>query len=129
MKYIGFIKEYNNISEAIPLEELVNSSSSSTASAQQVLKYLNRGILILGWMGYFIDFKTKQIIAPDSYYTDGIWVWPSYLPYYLNKFPSLQLGNEFLNYLIEKNYEFRIDEDFLNSKKIFEDELSIKLNG
>jgi hypothetical protein len=73
---------------------------------EKVIRYLQKGALVLGWMGYFSDIKTKKLIAPDAYYTDGVWVWPVYYPYYLKQFPTLQIDEDFVEYLIARNYVF-----------------------
>jgi len=127
MKYIGFIKEHNKIKEAVAFEEAIKLPYDNKET-NKIIEYLNKGILLLAWMGYFTDIKTNELIAPDSYLTDGVWIWPSYLPYYLNKFPSFHLDDDFINYLKERNYEFNLKKDFITSKKIFENDLSIKLN-
>ncbi|MFM7858740.1 MAG: hypothetical protein ACKO96_44165, partial [Flammeovirgaceae bacterium] len=72
MKYIGFIKEHNKIVEAISYSEVVHTKNDNNQILiEKVLNYLNSGSLIFSWMGYFIDFDNKTLIAPDSYYSYG----------------------------------------------------------
>lgn len=129
MKLIGFIKEYNNLDEGIALDTLLDSKATAINDTEKVLDYLNQGILLLGWMGYFIDVRTKELIAPDSYFTDGVWVWPSYFPYYLKKYPSMQVDKEFITYLNAKSFDFKIDIDFDQNRNAYESALSSRLNS
>jgi hypothetical protein len=128
MKYIGFVKEYNNIKEASSLEELISEKTLDTGETEKVIDYLKQGKLLLAWMGYFIDIKSKELIAPDSYYSDGIWVWPAYLPYYLNKY-KMKLDQEFLDHIRDNNFVIEVSEQFNKKKASLEQELSTKLGG
>ena len=128
MKLIGFIKEHNSIKEAVSLDDLFTSTSESNDNVEGIIKYLNSGVLLMGWMGYFIDVKTKKLIAPDSYFTDGRWVWPSYLPYYLEMYPSMKIDPDFLAHLKNRNFELMVDERFKSQKNMLEKELSERLN-
>ena len=128
MRLTGFIKEYNNIKEAVGLTELISVDSNSGSDIEKIVKYLNNGVLLLAWMGYFIDEKTNKLIAPDSYLTDGIWIWPAYYPYYLQKYPSMRIDTDFLAHLENRNFELRLDEKFHSQKPKLENELSKKLN-
>lgn len=121
MKLLGFIKEYDNLKESIDLDEFLNSVSQKAIDIEKAIQYLEKGALVLGWMGYVTDVKTKQLIAPDAYYTDGVWVWPTYLPYYLKQFPSVYINEDFVEYLVARDYNFLNDfDDRINS---FEAEL------
>jgi hypothetical protein len=122
MELLGFIKEYNNLKGSIELNELLNSRSTFVNDVEKILEYLAQGVLVLGWMGYFTDIKTKKPIAPDSYFTDGVWVWPAYFPYYLKMVPSMQIDQNFVQYLIDKNYKF--ENDFEDRIDAFEGELA-----
>ena len=128
MKLVGFIKEYNQIKEAISLTELVSDNSELYTNSEKVINYLNNGVLLLGWMGYFIDVKSKKLIAPDSYHTDGIWVWPSYYTYYLEMYPFIKINPEFLAHMEGRNFEMNVDANFDNRKIKKEEELSLKLS-
>lgn len=129
MKLVGFVKEYNNLPEGKSLSEFLNSKSMEATDTEKILNYLNQGVLLLAWMGYFVDIETKELIAPDSYFTDGIWVWPSYFPYYIKKYPTVEFDKEFVKYIKDKGFNFSIERDFESKKNILEKELSAKLNG
>jgi hypothetical protein len=119
MKLLGFIKEYNDLKESIELDTFLNSRSRIAFDIEKTIQYLEKGVLVFGWMGVFTDIKTNQFIAPDAYYTDGVWVWPSYFPYYLKQFPLLYIDEDFAEYLIARDYLFVNDfEDRLSSLEV-----------
>lgn len=123
MKLTGFIKEHNEFKEAKAFEELLGEASSLDYDVQKVIHYLRSGKLLLAWMGYFFDIKTKKPIAPDSYYTDGLWVWPAYFPYYLENYPLYSIDPDFLAHMIDKNFELTIDNNFEANRDRMEEEL------
>jgi hypothetical protein len=125
MKYVGFIKEYNIIDSAKPLHDVIKYHDDRP-DYLDIINYLKDGILAFAWMGYFVDIETKALIATDSYFTDGLWVWPAYLPYYLSKYPDMHLDHDFVEYLRLKNYEITVCE--FEMARI-ENEISIKLNN
>ncbi len=123
MRLIGFIKEHNNIEEAVAFSD-IKDTDNNYQEITKIIDYLNDGILVLGWMGYFTDIEDREVlISPDSYYTDGVYIWPKYFPYYLKKYPNMFIAKEFENHIIEK--EFKIKKD-IDINKI-EDWLSKKL--
>jgi hypothetical protein len=128
MKLVGFISQYNDIDEALSLDRVIDGKMDVYVDQKAVLGYLKSGHLLMAWMGYFIDVRTRELIAPDTYYTDGLWVWPSYFPYYLEKYPDMYINNEFLNYVRDKNFVFKVDDLFEKKKKSYEEELSNRLS-
>ncbi|NML38410.1 hypothetical protein HHL17_14475 [Chitinophaga sp. G-6-1-13] len=104
MKLVGFIKEIDFFPWAKPLEEYMMDINPSEL-IDQITVYLEKGKLVIGWMGYYIDLETKEHIAPHAYYTDGIWVWPSYYPYYIRKYSRFAIDKEFLKYLQDRKFE------------------------
>lgn len=124
MKLIGFIKEHDNIAEAIGLDSTKHTASK--IETEKVIQYLDQGKIIFGWMGYAYDLETKKPIAPHSYHSDGVWVWPSYFSYYLKKHPTMNVAQEFIEYLETKNYRFEITENFDSAKIGMEKDLLAK---
>ncbi len=128
MILVGFIKEYDPIAEAVALDELINNPLDIGNDIEKIITYLSGGELICGLMGYFIDFKTNEPIAPMGYYTDGIWVWPSYITYYLRKYPYMSIDLDFISHVKSNNFKMSIDKNFENQKNIFEEELIKRLS-
>lgn len=94
MRYIGFIKEYDNIPESFSLNSYRKQKDDD--EIENIVNYLKSGNIALSWMGVFIDIENKNFIAPQIYYTDGEWIWPAYLIYYLER--------EFIDSLKRKKY-------------------------
>lgn len=128
MKYIGFIKEHDNILEAISFNDIIKEKTTSSEEVSLVFNYLNNGTLVFGWMGYFRDLNCKKDIAPHSYYTDGNWVWPSYFQYYLSKYSNYRIDEEFITYLLQKQFKTYTDIDKVHLNAI-EHQLSLKLQN
>jgi len=129
MKYVGFVTEHDKIEEAKPFNSSINGSRNKDFSVVEMLDYLNKGVYFFGWMGYFRDFETQESIAPNCYYTDGVWIWPNYFPYYLKKHPNFFVNQEFADYVKMKFKETakisvsttdlkRIETEFLVKKKL-----------
>lgn len=105
MKFTGFIKEHDNIKEAIPIKDIQIGGNYDRNLLPKILNYLDDGILIFSWMGYVNDIETQKLIVPHGYYSDGVWIWPSYLPYYINKYSSFRLDPDFLKHLSVNNFK------------------------
>ncbi|ALW85257.1 hypothetical protein AUC43_09200 [Hymenobacter sedentarius] len=85
MKYVGFLQQHDPCLVAEDLLALPGGSPSPGAEEELavVTCHQQRAVLVFGWMHYVSDAQTGEIIAPHVYYTDGEWVWPSYLLHYL----------------------------------------------
>ena len=104
MKLIGFIKEHNDISESQKYTSIRGGTFHDPHMLERVVRYLGEGVLILGWMGYFLDIEDNTPISPDCYYTDGVYIWPAYFPYYLRKLDGYKINDEFLSHIAANNY-------------------------
>ncbi|GAB1855356.1 hypothetical protein MHTCC0001_01890 [Flavobacteriaceae bacterium MHTCC 0001] len=103
---VGFIAEHNPIQEAIHFKEITENVNQCTSSInEQLICYLSECPLVFSWMGYFISLDDNSLIAPMAYYSDGLYVWPSYTKYYLEKYSYNYLHSDFLIYLEKKNYQ------------------------
>ncbi|MBG6148964.1 hypothetical protein IWQ47_001733 [Aquimarina sp. EL_43] len=125
MKLIGFIKEHNDVKGAVSFADINKDALENNKPLFEVIDYLNKGTLVFSWMGYSEDLDNGELITPDSYHTDGVFVWPAYFPYYLNKYPEYKVNEEFLVHLANNN--FHQDELNPNTVKNIEKWLSEKL--
>lgn len=116
MKLVGFLKEYNDMSHALDLDFVINFQSSN--DSKKILEYLDNGDYLLGWVGSFQDVNTLEYFAPDGYLTDGTWIWPTYFPYYLKKYPNMYIDNDFISYLKDKDYIFKLDYTSMNKENL-----------
>ena len=129
MKYVGFIKELDNVSFA---KDFKNYFTSANRDNLDILKYLDKGISFGGWMSYVSEVEDIDIsIAPFEYFTDGEWIWPVYFPYYLKKYKNFYIPIEFIEYLArnkEKQVHFtekelvKFETNFFRERKQYEEE-------
>jgi len=122
MKLVGFIKEHDH-KLGYSFNDVMQKSLKEY-DTEAIINYLDKGVLIFGWMGYFNNLETNEPVAPLAYYTDGIWVWPSYFSYYLEKYRSITFDNNFLHYLQSKNFKFLKDPDINEKIQLFERQLN-----
>ncbi|MEO8535638.1 MAG: hypothetical protein ABI441_17915 [Flavobacterium sp.] len=106
MKLIGFIKEHNNISEAKEYKNILGSEINNSEVINKTINYLNNGVYIFGWMNTIRSLDNNELIAPNCYLTDGIFIWPAYYSYYLKKHPNFKIDNAFFEYLEKINFDF-----------------------
>lgn len=109
MKYIGFIKEIEkNIRSARKMDDMFVDSYFDEKDRQHVINYLKRGQIFGGAMSYVSDKIDGEPIGPLQYYTDGMYAWPEYYPFYLSKYNNYDIPAEFLEYLNNNSFEFKI---------------------
>ena len=106
MKAIGFIGEQQRSNKLPAFKTLLTDISHPKEIIDKVVSYLVSGVECLETFALEQDITENdlKIIGPSRFLTDGVWVWPSYYPYYLKKIPNLSIDESFLNYLHEKNF-------------------------
>ncbi|RFM27927.1 hypothetical protein [Deminuibacter soli] len=103
MKVLGIIKEHETslVKKGISLNDLTILPASS-AEIIKLCEYLSSGKVVAAFLHYIFD--GENAIAPLAYYTDGEFIWPSYLSYYVNKGYFSLLSEEFILNVKEHNY-------------------------
>ncbi|NTE04386.1 hypothetical protein G6M26_06085 [Agrobacterium tumefaciens] len=104
MKIIGLIREYsneNNLSIAYKdyKKNILNDSKPV------VLEYLkHRGIAFATTMQIIksLELNNDTTIGGLVYYTDGVWIWPNYLSYYLEFF-DIEISEDFIENINSNN--------------------------
>jgi hypothetical protein len=128
MKYIGFIKEYDNISEATSFTDILGENTNDLRIINNILNHLDNSTVIFGLMHYVDDLETKEHAVPHYYCSDGEWIWPSYFPYYVRKYMNYNLDNNFVHYCLkQKNNNTELKKD--TKEKIFKTLLHKLENG
>lgn len=109
MKIIGLLKEYNQKNAKSYFDYQKNCHYNHKA---QILNYLQNGISFAVTMKVVESLipNEKNIIGGISYFTDGYWIWPSYIIYYFEK-ESIELPEDFIAFVLEKKLplESKID--------------------
>lgn len=81
-------------------------------------------------MGWFKNIENEEeLVTTMGYFTDGEWVWPSYFSYYLKKYPNFPIDQDFINYLSDKNFEFKVSNELPNLLEQHELDFLQKLDG
>lgn len=121
MKPIGFIKEYDPHAGSMGLDDYLLNSEEIRRARLKIIEYLKKGVSVSTIMGARVDFETGELIGGIDYLTDGEWLWPEYLVYYLERKPAFTIPRVFFEYLMERKFIFRaimIDKEQMESELI-----------
>lgn len=102
-KMVGFFLEESTVEEdRLTVSRLMNGLDIDLV--QPILKFLEAGSEDAAAAGSFYDvmMDPPQQIAPLIALTDGTWVWPNYLAYYVRQY-RVSLPQEFVNYVLNKS--------------------------
>jgi len=122
MKYFGFVKEHDEYSISKSIHELIVDGTSVNPHNEEVIKYLQKGVLAVHLMGGCENAK-DPLFGTDNYnddnfiayyacYTDGTWLWPQYIIEYIKKYPHIKLDTNFVNYVIQnKDNQIKVSEE------------------
>lgn len=106
MKFIGVIKEYEpgliKIGKSIK-DIFISKSDSNLKDFEKISSYLDSGKILIAFLHYVND-EMGNPIEPLILYTDGKWIWPSYLKYYLSRNCISLLEDEFVADLKANNF-------------------------
>jgi hypothetical protein len=106
MNVIGFIKDHDpHVKCSKEIKNLFSDKVISKERLLEITAYLKNGISIVRFISDVYDTDGEHI-GPNIIYTDGLWVWPSYYTFYLNKYPQI---------LIPEKLQSHID---LNNRKV-----------
>ncbi|HWT75744.1 MAG TPA: hypothetical protein VN258_13650 [Mobilitalea sp.] len=103
LKSIGFFKELKHGDEDSECLRLLTRKEADK-NENGILQYLSSGITICVSPGIVKDvLDDSKIIGSLSILTDGIWVWPSDLLYYVKEY-HINLNNDFVLYMSQNNW-------------------------
>lgn len=122
MKYFGFIKEHDNYDYATSIKDLIVDDNIENPHKKEVIDYLKKGELCVPFMGCVEnandpnfntdDYDDDNFIAYISICTDGKWYWPKYFATYLEKYPTMKIDQDFVNYVLRnKDKEIKLSEE------------------
>lgn len=86
MKFVGILRDHERGLFKIghSLSEYQMHEDAPVQNLQKILNYLENGAVVVAFLHFVFD-NMNNPIAPFIIYTDGTWVWPSYLGYYYSK--------------------------------------------
>lgn len=104
MKIIGLIREYSNENNfSIAYKDYKKNILND--SKPMILEYLkHRGIAFATTMQIIksLELNNDTTIGGLVYYTDGVWIWPNYLSYYLEFF-DIEISEDFIENINSNN--------------------------
>ncbi len=97
LKSIGYYKEMLQGKETDPsIHDVVKKGDASLVN--KICKYLSNGTAVIVCPGVTTDViaNATGAVGTGSSYTDGIWLWPDDLAYYVKKY-NIALPDDFLD--------------------------------
>ena len=104
LKTVGYYREMPLGLEQNPsIKEFINLENPDQVEA--ICQYLRNGTLLIASFGLTTDVidPEKGISGTPSAYTDGTWVWPGDLVYYVEKY-LLKLPEDFIQTMEENHW-------------------------
>lgn len=99
IKKVGYFKELKHGNrEGESLYDAISSDPQEHES--DIIKYLESGLVLVACGGVVDDIldSSQKAIASPSAITDGIWVWPDDLVYYVQRYHA-KLNREFVSHM------------------------------
>jgi hypothetical protein len=131
MKTIGFTNKFDSKivnSNFLGLENnLITKVLVKESMVPMVSQYVKNGVRIFSITLNLFD--GKHDVGPYSIMTDGIWVWPSHLLYFVQKSNSISLDRDFLIHIKENNFTIPdLTKDTIRTATIFLEQSLLKLS-
>ena len=96
MKYLGFITRFDpRRPGSKDLSEMLQEQDYDESLRKDIIDYLSAGHFLFGWMS-FLREEDGTPIGNNDFFSDGVYVWPLYYLYYLNKHSYLEVDEEVL---------------------------------
>jgi hypothetical protein len=119
LKRVGFYKEMPHAEATDPsIFDYIHSSISSE-EISKICSYLAKGTIIMSCCGTSSDIvdESKGIAGVPSMITDGTWLWPGDLVYYVQNY-HLKLSEAFIEHMKANGWDVNVDEESLGSQDI-----------
>lgn len=104
MKFVGIIKEHEGglVKIGTSINNLTILDNPPLEHLDKIVSYLENGKRVISFLHEVFDGKTS--LGALSYLTDGKWIWPSYLAYYLKRGYKSLLDNEFIKDVVKNDF-------------------------
>ena len=106
LKKAGFFKELDHGEETAPsIKDVLGGLSEEILGSVNL--YLKKGVLLVASPSLVqdvLDFDSDVVIGSLGLLTDGVWVWPSDLAYYVEKY-RVDLPSEFIFHMENNGWE------------------------
>lgn len=120
LRWIGFFRD---LPHGDPQAPLLSESIRTEAQAEEekVVSYLQRGVVLAGSPMVLYDIFDSEVTVGTAYLlTDGVWAWPSDLPYYVSKYHCV-LPLEFVQHMKSRDWTPPSQKD-INLDELVEDQ-------
>lgn len=100
---VGFFRELHKEPDLPSIREAARSSRHP--DEERIVAYLNAGVCLAACGGAQHDVlnpSSKRVTSPDMV-TDGTWLWPGELPYYVATY-GVELPGEFVAHMRENGW-------------------------
>jgi len=107
---VGFFRELRHGDpNGESLKNIINNCAK--ADENKIIDYLKSGVVWVACGGATSDVlnPSNGIIGPPDILTDGSWVWPADLIYYVQQY-HITLDENFINHIIKNNWLISRDE-------------------
>ena len=125
LKTVGYYKEMPQGRETDPsiYDYIYNKSLENT---NKICRYLEQGVTFIVSPGMVEDVicPGNGTIGSSNACTDGIWLWPETLPYYVRKY-ALKLPDAFIETMETNNWKISFDLDKEDCSEIEIDGMAI----
>jgi hypothetical protein len=108
LRRYGFFKEFEHGDKnAQSILAICGTAPYTTGQRQQVVAYLDSGVLLFASPGVLRDFLSEspdKIAGTMSILTDGIWAWPSVLSYYVDNY-GVPIDSAMFDCMVSNNWK------------------------
>jgi len=94
---------YANIACSRNIHDLLSDERIDETELIGIVNYLDRGIPVIHFISDIYDDNNERI-GPNTIYTDGLWIWPSYYSFYLRKYPEMIIPDTFRQHVKQRNH-------------------------
>lgn len=118
MKVTDIIEKYNPKTgdfEVFESDIMSEQNELEYPDLDKILNYLYQGALIDFWIGGWP--RVGKMSCSYGNYSDGKWIWPSYVILILEQYPKYKLNESFVQDLRAKNYQFPNTNDLIEALK------------
>lgn len=119
---LGFYREMTYGSDNdVSIKDVLNTETNLEL-LNKVCQYLNSGAVIVECCGTTIDVINSDngVAGVPSLLTDGVWVWPGDLSYYVKKY-NIKLSDDFISTLKQNNFNINVKSEEILAKGIYVD--------
>lgn len=126
LKKQGFYKEMTYGSDNDSSIKDVMNIENDLILIEKICQYLNNGVVIVECCGTTIDAINSDngVAGVPSLLTDGVWVWPGDLSYYVKQY-NIKLTDDFVAMIKENNFNITIKKEDLFKNSIYIDGIKL----